>query len=95
MTTTRSKAALVAASFALVLSELPVDAAAYRISVRHLDANLYQAVASKVIIETRVCGDLGAGDEPQDAVLNWEGAFGANWLMFTSSKIKCDVVTIR
>jgi hypothetical protein len=72
-----------------------LDARSYRIVVKRIDRNVYQAMASKVIIETRVCGDLTLAEEPEEAVLNWEGPYGDNWLRFTASRIRCDVATIR
>jgi hypothetical protein len=69
--------------------------AQYKVVVRHIDRHTYQAEASKVIIETRTCGDWIASDEPEDAILNWEGSHGNNWILFTASKMRCDVVTIR
>jgi hypothetical protein len=88
----------VSAAFALVLVVLlsyPAMAQSYRIKVKRLEGNVYEAQASKVIIETRVCGDLEPGHPTEDAILNWEGRFGNNWLLFTESKIRCDVVAIR
>ena len=84
----------VALALMTVLSQ-PTGAQSYRLMVKRLEGKVYQAMVSKVIIETRVCGDLGLAEEPEEAILNWEGRFGNNWLLFTSSKIKCDVLTIR
>ncbi len=76
------------------LLAVPVSAQSYRVTVTHLEANVYQASASQVIIETRSCADVEPG-EAEEAVLNWEGRYGDNWLLFTRSKIKCDVISIR
>ena len=73
----------------------PASAQAYRVMIRRLEANVYQALASSVIIETRACADLDLGDAPEEAILNWEGRFGHNWVLFTASRTRCDVATIR
>jgi hypothetical protein len=31
----------------------------------------------------------------EEAILNWEGSFGNNWIVFTASGTKCDVSKIR
>jgi hypothetical protein len=72
-----------------------IDAAQYKVVIRRLDTNLFQAQASKVIIETRRCGDWTANDDEEEAILNWEGSFGNNWILFTASGTRCDVATIR
>ena len=71
------------------------DAQSYRVMIKRLHGNVFQAMSSKVIIETRVCGDLGLAEEPEEAILNWEGRFGYNWLLFTGSRTRCEVLTIR
>ena len=71
------------------------DAAQYKVVIRRLDANLFQAKASKVIIETRRCGDWTANDDEEEAILNWEGSFGNNWILFSASGTRCDVAAIR
>jgi hypothetical protein len=86
---------IAAAAFVLVvLLSYPAFAQSYRIKVKRVDGNVYQALSSKVIIETRICGDLELADVPEEAILNWEGRYGNNWLLFTTSKIRCDVVAI-
>jgi hypothetical protein len=47
-----------------------------------------------VIIETRRC-DWMLDDEEEEAILNWEGSFGNNWILFTASNTRCDVAAIR
>ena len=64
-----------------------------RISVRKVDGNIYLAIASKTIIETRLCLELASFQT--DAILNWEGSYGNNWIYFPDSQSKCDVVTLR
>jgi hypothetical protein len=86
---------LLAGLFVLILLIAPTSADQYRVTVRRLDKNLYQAVASKVIIETRLCFDLAPDQDTEEAILNWEGRYGNNWLLFTGSKAKCDVAAIR
>jgi hypothetical protein len=72
-----------------------VWAQSYRLTVTHLDAHAFEAANSKVVIETRACGNLGLGEEPEEAILNWEGPYGDNWLLFTRTRIKCDVIAVR
>jgi hypothetical protein len=72
-----------------------MDAAQYKVVIRRLEANVFQAKASKVIIETRRCADWTANDDEEEAILNWEGSFGNNWILFTASGTRCDVATIR
>jgi hypothetical protein len=72
-----------------------IDAAQYKVVIKRLDANLFQAQASKVIIETRRCNDWTADDDEEEAILNWEGSFGNNWILFTASGTRCDVAAIR
>ena len=86
--------ALVATAFCLVVSVASVGAAQYKVVIKRLDSNLFQAQASKVLIETRRCGDL-MPDDDEEAILNWEGSFGNNWILFTASGARCDVATIR
>ena len=63
--------------------------------VKRVHGNVFQAMSSKVLIETRVCADLGLAEEPEEAILNWQGRFGYNWLLFTGSRTRCEVATIR
>ena len=86
--------ALVATALCLVVSVASVGAAQYKVVIKRLDSNLFQAQASKVLIETRRCGDL-MPDDDEEAILNWEGSFGNNWILFTASGARCDVATIR
>jgi hypothetical protein len=64
----------------------------YSINVRRIESNLYQDTASRTIIETRYCYQYTYGE---DAILQWEGKYGNNWLLFIDSKTKCDVVALR
>jgi hypothetical protein len=74
---------------------VPLAAAQYKVVIKRIDANVFQAQASKVIIETRRC-DAWLESEPQEeAILNWEGAYGSNWILFTASGTRCDVSRIR
>lgn len=82
---------LSAASLLMVLA-MPVRAERYSVTVKRIERNLYQDTTSKVIIETRYCLELALAD---DAILNWEGRFGDNWLLFIDSGAKCGVVTLR
>ena len=79
----------------ILASVASMEAAQYKVVIRRLDTNLFQAKASKVIIETRRCGDWTANDDEEEAILNWEGAFGNNWILFSASGTRCDVATIR
>jgi hypothetical protein len=85
----------VAALALLTLPAEPAHAQSYRVTVQRLHGPVFQAIESQVVIETRACGDLGLAEQPEPAILNWEGRYGANWLLFTASRIKCDVVGIR
>ena len=87
--------ALSIAVLSCVALTIPVRAQSYRITVTHLEAHAFDAANSKVVIETRSCGNLGLAEQPEEAILNWEGPYGDNWLLFTGSKIKCDVVAVR
>jgi len=82
-----------ATAVCVLASVASIGAAQYKVVIKRLDSNLFQAQASKVIIETRRCGDLMTDDE--EAILNWEGSFGNNWILFTASGTRCDVATIR
>ena len=95
MAASPAKASFICALAVITVLAAPLAAQSYRVTVQRLDANVYQAAASRVIIETRACGDLGLAEEPEEAILNWEGSYGRNWLLFTSSKTRCDVVAIR
>ena len=86
--------ALFATAVCVLASVASIGAAQYKVVIKRLDNNLFQAQASKVIIETRRCGDL-MPDEQEEAILNWEGSFGNNWILFTASGTRCDVATIR
>jgi hypothetical protein len=79
----------------ILASVASTDAAQYKVVIRRLDANLFQAKASKVIIETRRCGDWTANEDEEEAILNWEGSFGNNWILFSASGTRCDVAAIR
>jgi hypothetical protein len=88
------RAALVVAC--LIVVAAPLGADQYKVLVKRIDANVFQAQASKVIIETRHCGNwLPDNDGAQEAILNWEGTFGHNWIRFTASRTRCDVASIR
>jgi len=78
----------------LLASVASIGAAQYKVVIKRLDSNLFQAQASKVFIETRRCGDL-TSDAEEEAILNWEGSFGNNWILFTASGTRCDVASIR
>ena len=87
---------LVALGVCVFAMAVPLAAAQYKVVIKRLDANVFQAQASKVIIETRRCDAWFESDEPQEeAVLNWEGAHGNNWILFTASGTRCDVSRIR
>ena len=86
--------ALFATAVCVLASVASIGAAQYKVVIKRLDSNLFQAQASKVLIETRRCGDLIADDD-DEAILNWEGSFGNNWILFTASGTRCDVATIR
>jgi hypothetical protein len=75
---------------------VPLAAKQYKVVIKRLDANVFQAEASKVIIETRRCEAwLESGEPQEEAILNWEGAYGNNWILFTQSGTRCDVSRIR
>ena len=75
-----------------LLLTVPVMADTYRLRVRRVDSNIYMTTDRKTIIETRLCLALALGE---DAVLNWEGRFGNNWIYFPDSRERCDVVALR
>ena len=79
----------------LLASVASIGAAQYKVVIKRLDSHLFQAQASKVFIETRRCGDLLPDSEEEEAILNWEGSFGNNWILFTASGTRCDVASIR
>lgn len=79
-----------ASAVLLLVGVLALDR--YNVNVKRIERNLYQDTSSKVIIETRLCLELAIGD---DAILQWEGRYGDNWLLFVSSGQKCDVVALR
>lgn len=65
----------------------------YHLTVKRLDANLYQDLVSKIVIETRLCLELALAAE---VVLKWEGRYGySSWLVFLDSGTKCDVVALH
>lgn len=64
----------------------------YSVTVKRIEKDLYSVQGGKVIIETRYCYEYAYGDE---AILQWEGKYGDNWLLFVNSKAKCDVVNLR
>jgi hypothetical protein len=87
---------LLALGICLLAMAAPVAAAQYKVVIKRLDANVFQAQASKVIIETRRCDAwLESGERQEEAVLNWEGAYGNNWILFIASGTRCDVSLIR
>jgi hypothetical protein len=69
-----------------------VFAERYSITVKRLEKDLYQDIASKTIIETRYCYEYAYSE---DAVLTWDGRYGNNSLIFKSSGTKCDVIALR
>ena len=74
----------------------PITAAQYKVVIKRLEANVFQAQASRVIIETRRCDAwLGSDELQEEAILNWEGVYGNNWILFTASGTRCDVSGIR
>ena len=80
----------------LLTAVAPAAGAEYKVMVRHVDRRAYQAQSSKVIIETRLCGDWMPDDDAvEEAILHWEGSYGNNWILFTASRRKCDVALIR
>jgi hypothetical protein len=80
----------------LLTAVAPVAGAEYKVTVRHLGPRVYQAQSSKVLIETRLCGDwMPDDDTAEEAILHWEGSYGNNWILFTASRKKCDVAMIR
>ena len=80
--------------FCVLASIASLGAAQYKVVIKRLDDNRFQAQASRVIIETRRCDWLADGEE-EEAILNWEGSFGNNWILFTASSTRCDVAAIR
>lgn len=79
-------------ALALIAVSAPVLAERYSVNVRRIESNLYRDTSSKAIIETRYCYEYAYGE---DAILQWEGRYGNNWLIFIESETKCDVVAIR
>ena len=77
---------------AVLATDVSVFADRYSVTVKRLEKDLYQDIASKTIIETRYCYEYAYGEE---AVLTWEGRYGNNSLIFKSSGTKCDVVALR
>ena len=71
---------------------LAISTDRYNVTVRRIEKDLYSVQGAKVIIETRYCYEYAYG---QDAILQWEGKYGDNWLLFVDSKTKCDVVDLR
>jgi hypothetical protein len=74
------------------LASTTLSADRYSVNVRRIESNLYQDTGSKTIIETRYCYHYTYGEE---GILNWEGRYGNNWLLFIDSTTKCNVVAIR
>lgn len=86
--------AALATGICVLASIASVGAAQYKVVIKRLDDNRFQAQASRVIIETRRCDWMLDGEE-EEAILNWEGSFGNNWILFTASNTRCDVAAIR
>ena len=86
---------VVAVVVGILVTVASLDAAQYKVVITRLDANVFQAKASRVIIETRRCGDWAPDEDEEEAILNWEGSFGNNWILFTASGTRCDVSRIR
>ena len=76
----------------VIAVSVPVFAERYSVNVRRIESNLYRDTSSKAIIETRYCYEYTYGD---DAILQWQGKYGDNWILFIDSKTKCDVIAIR
>ena len=74
---------------ALAMTTVLVQADVYRVSVTWKDTDLY-TTSDGVVIKTRYCLELALLDS---AVLNWEGPYGRNWIVFKNGK-KCDVVGV-
>jgi hypothetical protein len=83
--------AAVAAVF-VISAVVGVSATRYSVTVKRVEKDLYREAGSKLIIETRYCYEYSYGE---DAILNWEGNYGNNWLLFINSGQKCDVVALR
>lgn len=64
----------------------------YSVTVKRIEKDLYQVVGAKLIVETRYCFQYTYGD---DAILNWEGPYGDNWLLFINAETKCSVIALR
>jgi len=92
LTTENVKRLIVTATLLAVCAGGVAAADIYRLTVRRIERNLYQDRTSKTIIETRLCIELALND---DAILNWEGRYGNNWLLFVDTGNKCDVVALR
>lgn len=74
----------------LIIFTAPSDR--YNVSVKRIEKDLYSVAGAKIIIEARYCYEYAYGS---DAILQWEGKYGDNWLLFVDSKTKCDVVNLR
>lgn len=86
------KKMIVAGVLAWVFAAGVVSAETYRVTVKRIEQNVYLETTSKTVIETKYCYEYAYGE---DAVLKWEGRYGDNWIVFTSSGTKCDVVAIH
>jgi len=87
--------AVIIVGVCLLAAGVPLQATQYKVLIKRLDSNTFQAQASKVIIETSRCADWMPDNDLEEAILNWEGSFGYNWIVFTASGTKCDVSKIR
>jgi hypothetical protein len=76
----------------VIAATVPLVAERYSVNVRRIEQNLYRETLSKTIIETRYCYEYAYGE---DAILQWQGKYGDNWLLFIESEQKCDVIAIR
>jgi hypothetical protein len=79
-------------ALAVLVATVPIVAARYNVNVRRIEKDLYRDTNSKIIIETKHCYEYAYGE---DAILQWEGRYGTNWLLFIDSESKCDVVALR
>lgn len=77
---------------AMLVMTVPILASRYSVNVRRIEKDLYRDTSSKTIIETRYCYEYSYGD---DAILQWDGRYGDNWLLFIDSQTKCEVVALR
>ena len=75
-----------------VAPPIAVNGSRYNVTITRVGSNLYQDSLSRVLIETTLCLEFANFEQ---AVLQWEGAYGNNWLFFTSTKQSCDVKALR